>query len=268
MKYFVKFWKSYHSVKGSVIESDDFIATMKKYRDDVIKAYSKFDKKKLLKSIEILQKNPSNSKLLQYYTKFPREIDFSNFLLPQIDIKKFVLSEITSINLQSYGDEITLNSCGLPEHLKEFTKDLKIKSVFCFDNHLETNVETKILLHGTKNVSVLSIIQKGLKINPEDKHVKSGNAYGNGLYFSEITSKALNYCSSNDKVIMFFEVAVGNPYVYKGRFTKNDFPLNSYELQKRNYDSVYVPQGDGMLNSEIIVYNEHQVALKYLIWVE
>lgn len=128
---------------------------------------------------------------------------------------------------------------------------------------------TRILIHGTRCTSVIPILEIGLKIRPAGNFQFSGKAYGDGNYFSEHMQKSLGYTGhDNDKVILVYEVHIGNPFTYNGWYTGNSFPLNYKELQKRGFDSTYVKAGNGLMNSEIIAYNEEQCRIKYIIWLK
>lgn len=253
---FLDFWKVYHTIEPD--KSEVFLQVMLQS----VRWYKNFDKNKLIKDLNKLKEKPTTYNRLKYYTKYPREVDYTKFLTVNID--DFYNNELEGLKNQDFDIELT--ACELPEYIKVFTEGLDVKQTFCFDNNLETNLETKILIHGTSNVSVLSIIKNGLKIRPDTEHKFSGKAYGEGLYFTETTQKALQYCSSKDKVIMFFEVAVGNPYVYKGRY-KDDIKFSEEWMKSNGYDSLVVPKGGSKVNDETIVYNENQAVLKYLIWI-
>ena len=133
----------------------------------------------------------------------------------------------------------------------------------------QSNKQTRTLIHGTRCSSVLSILKQGLKIRPSGNFQFSGKVYGNGNYFSEVVAKSLNYTGyDNDKILLVYEVHTGNPFVYDGWYRGNSFDLNYKELQKRGFDSTYVKAGNGLLNSEIIAYNEEQCRVKYIIWLK
>lgn len=128
--------------------------------------------------------------------------------------------------------------------------------------------KTKILIHGTRCTSVIPILEQGLKIRPVGNFQFSGKAYGDGNYFSEVVQKSLGYTGyDNDHVLLVYEVHTGNPFKYDGWYKGNSFNLNYAELQKRGFDSTHVNAGNGLLNSEIIAYNEEQNRIKYVIWL-
>lgn len=125
---------------------------------------------------------------------------------------------------------------------------------------------TRILIHGTRCTSVIPILKEGLKIRPVGNFQFSGKAYGDGNYYSEVVQKSLGYTGyDNDKILLVYEVHTGNPFVYDGWYRGNSFTLNYKNLSERGFDSTYVKAGNGMLNSEIIAYNEHQNRIKYII---
>ena len=130
----------------------------------------------------------------------------------------------------------------------------------------QKNTQTRYLIHGTRCTSVIPIIREGLKIRPVGNFQFSGKAYGEGNYFSEMTTKSLGYTGyDNDQILLVYEVHTGNPFTYEGWYRGNKFALNYAELSKRGFDSTYVKAGNGLRNSEIISYREEQARIKYLI---
>lgn len=133
----------------------------------------------------------------------------------------------------------------------------------------QKNNQTRYLIHGTRCTSVIPIIREGLKIRPVGNFQFSGKAYGEGNYFSEITTKSLGYTGyDDDQILLVYEVHTGNPFTYEGWYRGNKFGLNYKELSERGYDSTYVKAGNGLRNSEIIAYREEQARIKYLIHVK
>lgn len=133
----------------------------------------------------------------------------------------------------------------------------------------QENKNTKILIHGTRCTSVVPILKTNLQIRPSGNYQFSGKAYGDGNYFSEVVQKSLGYTGyDKDIVLLVYEVHTGKPYVYDGWYKGNSFPLNYKELKKRGYDSTHVNAGNGLLNSEIIAYNEDQNRIKYILWLK
>ncbi len=129
--------------------------------------------------------------------------------------------------------------------------------------------DSRYLIHGTRCSSVLSIFEQGLKIRPAGNYQFSGKVYGDGNYYSETVAKSLNYTGNDkDKILLVYEVLIGKPFVYSGWYRGNSFPLTEQELAKRGFHSTFVEAGNGLLNSEIIVYNEQQQRLAYLIHIK
>jgi poly [ADP-ribose] polymerase len=124
------------------------------------------------------------------------------------------------------------------------------------------------LWHGTKCSNLLSILKIGLIIPRSSSGHVTGRMFGDGLYFSDQSTKALNYATnfwrgggSTRRIFMFLaDVAMGKAYTPSswGR----DFP-------KRGYDSTFAKGGkSGVSNNEMIVYKTNQANLKYLIEFE
>lgn len=65
------------------------------------------------------------------------------------------------------------------------------KRDWCIDNLQNSN--TKLLWHGTKPENAIGILHRGLKVNPADVEF-TGWIHGKGVYFSDESSKSLNYC--------------------------------------------------------------------------
>jgi poly [ADP-ribose] polymerase 2/3/4 len=127
----------------------------------------------------------------------------------------------------------------------------------------------KLHWHGTKASNLLSIFQKGLIIPPADAIQCTGRMFGNGIYGSEQSTKALNYATqywnasgdSDQRIFMLLcEFAMGREYHPKT--WNRSFP-------KPGYDSTYVDSGAAnIINQESIVYNTAQVNIKYLCQFE
>ena len=119
--------------------------------------------------------------------------------------------------------------------------------------------------HGTKASNLLSIFQQGLIIPPADATQCTGRMFGNGIYGSEQSTKALNYATnywnpsgeSEERVFMLLcDFAMGKEYHPKS--SNRRFPV-------AGYDSTYVaPGAASTINQESIVYYSEQVNIKYL----
>lgn len=124
------------------------------------------------------------------------------------------------------------------------------------------------LWHGTKCSNLLSILKIGLIIPRSSSGHVTGRMFGDGLYFSDQSTKALNYATnfwsgggSTRRIFMFLaDVAMGKSYTPSGW---------SSNLPKRGYDSTFAKGGQSSVsNNEMIVYKTNQANLKYLIEFE
>lgn len=121
--------------------------------------------------------------------------------------------------------------------------------------------------HGTRVSNVLSILKEGLIIPPARAGYVTGRLMGDGLYFSDQSTKSLNYSygywdnTRDDNCFMFLaDVAMGKPYVPTTTYSSTSYPVNGY-------DSTFadVKVTSGLKNNEMIVYNTYQANLTYLI---
>ena len=124
----------------------------------------------------------------------------------------------------------------------------------------------KLHWHGTRASNLLSILKQGLIIPPANATQCTGRMFGNGIYGSEKSTKALNYATNywntsgdnNQRVYMLLcDFAMGKEYHLTNNYRGN-FPI-------KGYDSTYVkPGSNNIMNQESIVYDPSQVKIKYL----
>jgi len=125
------------------------------------------------------------------------------------------------------------------------------------------------LWHGTKSSGVLSILKSGLIMPKKSSSNVTGRMFSGypgkeGLYFSDQSTKSLNYSSGgwggpkdNDCFMFLADVAMGKYFTPNG--PRNDLP-------RPGYDSTFAKAHvSGVYNNEMIVYETSQVNLKYLI---
>lgn len=153
---------------------------------------------------------------------------------------------------------------------------LRVKTVYgvriateesAFESKGKAIGNVKKLWHGTRASNVLSILKQGLVIPPASSPHCTGRMFGNGLYFSDQSTKSLNYAygywggSRDNNCFMFLaSVAMGREYVPTDGFQGGHFkPPQGYDstFAKANYS--------GVQNNEMIVYRTFQASLKYLI---
>ena len=121
-----------------------------------------------------------------------------------------------------------------------------------------------MLWHGTRAFNILSIFKVGLIIprSGGSYHI-TGRMFGDGLYFSDQSSKSLNYSygywdggNRDNNCFMFLaDVSMGKSYTPSG-------PTSSIP---KGYDSTFAKaQKSGVMNNEMIVYDVNQANLRYL----
>lgn len=125
---------------------------------------------------------------------------------------------------------------------------------------------TQMLWHGTRAFNVLSIFKNGLIIPKSggSYHI-TGRMFGDGLYFSDQSSKSLNYSygywdggpRDNNCFMFLADVAMGKHYT-PAHSNDRRYPV-------AGYDSVFAEgKKSGVHNNEMIVYDLSQANLKYL----
>jgi poly [ADP-ribose] polymerase len=129
----------------------------------------------------------------------------------------------------------------------------------------------KELWHGTGVGNLLSILKNGLIIPANAAH---GRAFGNGVYFSDQSTKALNYASgywggrngSGNCFMFLADVRMGKEY--KPYSSTNRYG-GGRGLPMAGYDSTFAEGGhSGVANNEMIVYKLNQINLKFLVEFE
>jgi poly [ADP-ribose] polymerase len=153
-------------------------------------------------------------------------------------------------------------------------RGVSVKAVYTIDHHpmrKEARVAAKRVgnvneyWHGSNHANILSILQGGLHCAPPSTAAIAGKAFGNGLYFADCSTKALNYSTSYwtgrtfGKTFLFLaDVAMGKVHVAKAAFEK--FP-------KAGSDSTSGIAGETarLVNNEHITYKDDQVDLRYLV---
>lgn len=129
----------------------------------------------------------------------------------------------------------------------------------------------KELWHGTRDGNILSILKGGLVIPKSNEGHCTGRMFGDGIYFSDQSTKALNYAagywsgSRVNKCYMFLaDVAMGKEH------RPTSWSSNMHNIVRKNgTDSCFARGGkSGVKNNEMIVYKLEQANLKYLVEFE
>jgi poly [ADP-ribose] polymerase len=135
---------------------------------------------------------------------------------------------------------------------------------------------TRTLWHGTTAGNVLSILRTGLICPPssDSRYATTGRMFGDGCYFSNQSTKALNYaCGTWSR-----DIGSGNPMMFladvvMGREFRPTSSTMSVSRQARTehddkgrpYNSIFVRAGScGIRNNEMIVWDSPQIKLTYL----
>lgn len=140
----------------------------------------------------------------------------------------------------------------------------KISCPFMEERFLKDEPNVWELWHGSKVCNILSIMKSGLKISPPTTASIAGKNYGNGVYFSDQSTKSLNYATSfwggrsYAEYFMFLsQVAMGNYQVPRRSTSSNP---------DKGYDSYFAKGNEsGVLNNEMIVFDERRINLTHLV---
>ena len=175
---------------------------------------------------------------------------------------KSIINEIEKLFLSTLNN---MHECRDLRPVNVYTVDINgMKNGFESDGSKLIN--HKRLWHGTRIFNVLSILKHGLVLPKTLSTMQiAGALFGNGLYFSDQSSKSLNYSygywdhkARDTNCFMFLcDVALGKSYTPTSRH--ESFP-------KSGYDSTFAEaHKSGVLNNEFIVYRTTQANLKYLV---
>lgn len=161
-------------------------------------------------------------------------------------------------------------------------RNLKVKTVYeitidsmktAYENtkteweKLDKELNEQELWHGTKKQNIISIMKNGMIIPPANASHCTGRMFGSGLYFSDQSTKSLNYAygwwsgtRDNNCYMFLSKVLMGKSYTPKGWSGCNSIP--------KGYDSIFAKAGvSGVQNNEMIVM-PNQVCPEYLIEFE
>ena len=139
--------------------------------------------------------------------------------------------------------------------------------------------------HGSRNYNLLSILKNGLIIPKSNSFNVTGRMFGDGVYFSNQSTKSLNYSQGywdrgrgidNNCFMFLADVIMGKAYEASHKQAKLDCQNNrkTRVYPVKGYDSVIARggvknvthSGDicSLSNDEMIVFDLGQIKLKYL----
>lgn len=119
------------------------------------------------------------------------------------------------------------------------------------------------LWHGTKDVNLLSILKNGFIIPKRNQGIQiAGRMYGDGVYFSDQSTKSLNYASgfwggqaSTRPFMLLNDVAMGKQYMARHGLSGGC---------PSGYDSVFAKAGTAVMNNEMVAFRLSQIRSKFL----
>jgi poly [ADP-ribose] polymerase len=132
-----------------------------------------------------------------------------------------------------------------------------------------------LLWHGSRPGNLLSILKSGLMIPKSTAGHVCGRNFGDGVYFSDQSTKSLNYATGwwagerSDKCFMFLaDVAMGKAYVAKSSAEK--FPVHGYDscFAKGGETRFSSDYGRRLQNNEMIVYQTSKARIRYMVEFE
>ena len=254
-KIFIKLNEQYFSIIPTILpnlrEFSNLLITEKKIKaqEDICEA--------LLQSIEIIEIEKDKIKNANIDKKVEHEKLFEASVLELSDTKEFN-------RLEEYFTNSKNNRHGHNSYKVEKIYKVSLgKEEQDFKNNMSNRME---LFHGTKVANLLSILKSGLLMPKYSPGQSTGYMFGQGLYFASQSTKSLNYCdgmywnrsAKQDKIYMFVaDIAMGNYQVPNGcRSVKPD----------KGYDSYWAKPGkSGIQNDEMIVFENNQIKLKYIL---
>jgi poly [ADP-ribose] polymerase 2/3/4 len=192
--------------------------------------------------------------------------------VPEIEVPKIFSCEINVVSDKGIIDEIQ-KFFGSTAQRMHASFGYKIKAVYEVQiDHMQEAFEKKgkacgnimRLWHGTRPGNILSILKSGLIIPRSDAPHVCGRMFGDGLYFSDQSTKSLNYATGwwagakENQCFMFLaDVAMGKVHVPRGP---------SQKLPAAGSDSTFAQaQKSGVQNNEMIVYTTEQATVRYLV---
>ena len=183
-------------------------------------------------------------------------------------------------------DEITRIKKAMGDSANKFYKAWRVTNLETEKNYQkftsENNIgNVKLLCHGSRNQNWFNILKMGLKIRPAGA-IATGSMFGLGIYWSNPekykggVAKSIGYTSlggywtrdyQNCGFLAFFDVAIGDS-VDAYSFDSKYYSYNLDRLKKDNPKawSLWDHGNTSMLrNDEIIVYDDRQMTIRYLV---
>lgn len=199
--------------------------------------------------------------------------------LPSNDSKEKTLLEEWKLSITPVNDEKELRQ--IKRHMGHsadcFSKAFRVKNsnrdnAFWnyYDKHNYHKEDIHYWYHGSRNMNCLSILHNGLILNP--KAPKVGHMFGYGIYLAPKAKKSIGYTSLNgsfwahgtsDKAYLFVMKTV-----YKSPYHVYTWTSGMKSLTKSRispHDAVFAHAGTSLRNDEVVIFDDAQVTLQYII---
>lgn len=140
---------------------------------------------------------------------------------------------------------------------------------YCENNEIGSD-DIHFYYHGSLSENFWNIITLGLTINPVAK--TAGKMFGFGTYFATRAKKSIRYTdlgnihrlNADTGFLAVYKVAYKKPWdIYKWK--PEHTHLRYENVKKKGYDAVFAHKGESLVNNEIIVYQDCQSTIQYLI---
>lgn len=165
------------------------------------------------------------------------------------------------------------------------SRNMKLVNVFAvedvkgkadYEKAAKSHGNVQELWHGTKAANLLSILTKGLFVpNPGSGIQIVGRMFGDGVYFSDQSTKSLNYATnywsggprtSQNCFMLLNDVVMGHEF--RPRYWNSDSLRKAHKgtgPSGKTYQSINVQGGTcNVINNEMIVWDTDQIRIKYL----
>lgn len=285
---------SYEDVTLAMIdEAQELIHNISVHQDDLEECLEMF--KKLFVVIPRKMKNVQD--------KLPDNVsDIPDALVREQDFLDVMSAKVSQANTESRRNtakqetildalELNIRLCSEPENrqikkflskesahrFKQAFRVVNQKTEERFWNYMEqrklTDENIHYLYHGSKNANYYGLMSEGPKLNP--KAPVTGKMFGYGIYFATRAKKSINYTdlrgsywshgNSRQAFLAVYKVAYGN---------QKDVDVWTREMSNYTkkaiypHDAVFAHKGISLLNDEIIIYDEAQMTIQYLIELE
>ncbi len=130
--------------------------------------------------------------------------------------------------------------------------------------------DVSFLYHGSRNSNYYGLIANGPLLNPNAP--VNGKMFGHGIYFANRAKKSINYTSLHNAVWTSGNSEQAFLAVYKVCFHNpkhvSEWKRKMTRYRKENitpHDAVFAHRGVDLINDEIIIYDEAQCTLQYII---